>query len=124
MGPLTERLVQALVEDAESLRTAPPTDFAHLSWICSPPPSPVCSGPLGWPDAACGNGVEGSPNRALVKSLNLGNMGALEKRIRKELEEQGLLSPADGADDDAGDEDADDAEEEEEEVGYMSRKEG
>jgi len=46
------------------------------------------------------NGISSSPNRSLIKSLNLGNINALERRIKKELELQGLLDD----DDDESDE--------------------
>ncbi len=36
------------------------------------------------------NGISSSPNRSLIKSLNLGNINALERRIKKELELQGI----------------------------------
>jgi transcriptional adapter 3 len=50
----------------------------------------------------------GSPNHKVFKSLNLGNTAKLEKRIRKELEEHGIISLDDilnGSDTSAGDED-------------------
>jgi len=37
-------------------------------------------------------GNNGSPNNKIFKSLNLGNTAQLERRIRKELEEHGILS--------------------------------
>lgn len=39
--------------------------------------------------ASNGSTPSATPTKILVKSLNLGNMTALERRIRKELEEQG-----------------------------------
>ena len=74
LGPLTERLVQALVEDNEEL-LPPASALDDLGALHS---------------AAL---LNGSPNKLLVKSLNLGNLAALERRLKKELEEQGLLSP-------------------------------
>jgi len=37
-------------------------------------------------------GNNGNPNNKIFKSLNLGNTAQLERRIRKELEEHGILS--------------------------------
>ena len=42
--------------------------------------------------------------RALAKQLNIGNPSHLEKRIKRELEEQGLLDSEDKVEDDPDDE--------------------
>ena len=43
------------------------------------------------------NGDE-NPKSNLIKSLNIANAEALEARVRKELEEQGILNPNDNDD--------------------------
>ena len=52
--------------------------------------------------------INGSPNHKVFKSLNLGNTAQLERRIRKELEEHGIISLDDilnATDDSTGDDD-------------------
>ncbi|XP_013403750.1 transcriptional adapter 3 [Lingula anatina] len=82
-GPLTQRLVQALME--ENIMT--PIDDSSMSDIA------------GTDSEAIANM---SP-RALAKQLNIGNTAQLERRIKRELEEQGILEaderPEDNPDD-------------------------
>uniref|UniRef100_A0A914VEE1 Uncharacterized protein n=1 Tax=Plectus sambesii TaxID=2011161 RepID=A0A914VEE1_9BILA len=79
LGPLTERLVQALVDEQHGMDLSGSSggDAKDLPEM---------------------NGVSSSPNKTLIKSLNLGNMAALERRIKKELELQGLLDDDDESD--------------------------
>lgn len=79
-GPLTQRLIQALME--ENVMAAPEdASFMDL-------------------DGEDG-GMASISSRSLARQLNLGNTAALEKRIRQELEEQGLLDFDSGAEDGA-----------------------
>lgn len=85
-GPLTQRLVSALIE--ENIMTPMDDDMEEGTSnndtldIEAPAISP----------------------RALAKQLNLGNPAHLEKRIKRELEEQGILDGEDTFDDDPDDE--------------------
>ena len=81
-GPLTQRLIQALME--ENVMASP--DDASLMDLDDDD-----------------NGASISP-QALARQLNIGNTAALEKRLRQELEEQGLLD-LDGSQEDSADED-------------------
>lgn len=85
-GPLTQRLVSALIE--ENIMTPMDDDMEEGT---------SNNETLDIEAAAI------SP-RALAKQLNLGNPAHLEKRIKRELEEQGLLDVDDKVDDDPDDE--------------------
>ncbi|XP_076471124.1 transcriptional adapter 3-B-like isoform X2 [Babylonia areolata] len=82
IGPLTQRLVSALLE--ENIMTPMEdiiTDF--------------------------GENLEEAPAispRALAKQLNITNPATLERRIQRELEEQGILEPEEEVEDDPSDE--------------------
>ena len=80
-GPLTQRLVQALIE--ENIMT--PLDDTSIS------------------EAEAAEAASISP-RSLAKQLNIGNTTALERRIKRELEENGILEPEDLVDDSPDDE--------------------
>lgn len=80
-GPLTQRLVSALIED--NLMT--PIDDCMAD------------------TAECGEVPAVSP-RAIAKQFNIGNPATLERRIRKELEEQGILEKEEEEEDDPNDE--------------------
>jgi len=88
MGNLTERLVQALIEDQQHTKGAGLGDDRVTDVKLR---------------AELLNGTT-SPNKALVKSLHLGNWQVLEKRIRKELLLHGLLE----SESESGDGDHDD----------------
>lgn len=59
------------------------------------------------PDHELNEKIPNGSNINLLKSLNFGNTNALEKRLKKELEEQGLLGPDDGGIGDTLDEESD-----------------
>lgn len=80
-GPLTQRLVSALIE--ENIMTS--IDDAMT-------------------DVNGGSEAPAISPRALAKQLNIGNPSHLEKRIKRELEEQGLLDSDDKVEDDPDDE--------------------
>ena len=87
-GALTQRLVSCLIE--ENLLNGGFTDSKGVS------------------NDMKVSGTNGSPNHKVFKSLNLGNTAQLERRIRKELEEHGIISLDDilnGSDTSAGDDD-------------------
>lgn len=84
-GPLTQRLVSALIEenimtpiDDEMDDVYPEDESLHESAAISP--------------------------KELAKQLNLGNPALLEKRIKRELEEQGILDFSEDDEDDENDE--------------------
>ncbi|KAK3594080.1 hypothetical protein CHS0354_040848 [Potamilus streckersoni] len=84
-GPLTQRLVSALIE--ENIMTPMDDAMAEI--------------------AGGKESVEEAPAispRALAKQLNLGNPSHLEKRIKRELEEQGILDFEDKVEEDPNDE--------------------
>ncbi|XP_005102557.1 transcriptional adapter 3-B [Aplysia californica] len=81
-GPLTQRLVSALIED--NLMT--PMDDAMAD------------------TAECADEAPAISPRMLAKQLNIGNPATLERRIRKELEEQGILEKEEEEEDDPNDE--------------------
>lgn len=85
-GPLTQRLVSALIE--ENIMTPMDDDMEEGT---------------GNNDTLDIEAPAISP-RALAKQLNLGNPAHLEKRIKRELEEQGILDLEDTVDDDPDDE--------------------
>ena len=88
-GALTQRLVSCLIE--ENLLNGGLPDSKGMS-----------------NDLNGSKGTNGSPNHKVFKSLNLGNTAQLERRIRKELEEHGIISLDDilnGSDTSAGDDD-------------------
>lgn len=108
MRLILERLVQALVEDqsiANGNGGGPP-DFGSLNHLPS------------------GNGLH-SPNKALFRSLNLGNLSVLERRIRRELEEQGLIDPSggEGEEDDDDNDDVDEDNDKDEVTAELSQRE-
>lgn len=72
-GALTQRLVSCLIE--ENLLNGGPVDCKTTS-----------------NEMLDSKGTNGSPNHKVFKSLNLGNTAQLERRIRKELEEHGIIS--------------------------------
>lgn len=81
-GPLTQRLVSALLE--ENLMTPMDEIMTDL-----------------------GENAEEAPAispRMLAKQLNIGNPATLERRIQRELEEQGILEPEEEVEDDPNDE--------------------
>ncbi|KAI0237724.1 Transcriptional adapter 3-B [Lamellibrachia satsuma] len=80
-GPLTQRLVQALIE--ENIMT--PLDDTAMT------------------EADAAEAASISP-RSLAKQLNIGNTAALERRIKRELEENGILEVEDKTEDDTNDE--------------------
>ncbi|CAL1540898.1 unnamed protein product [Lymnaea stagnalis] len=81
-GPLTQRLVSALIED--NLMTTMDDAMADT--------------------AECGDEAPAISPRMLAKQLNIGNPATLERRIRKELEEQGKLQNKEEEEDDPNDE--------------------
>jgi hypothetical protein len=91
MGNLTERLVQALIEDQQHTKAAVLSDDRVTDIKCR------CASQLNMHTCARAvrsellNGTT-SPNKALVKSLHLGNWQVLEKRIRKELLLHGVFA--------------------------------
>lgn len=102
-GPFTQRLLQSLLETPSELGDAMTSlenteDDEATEDNSSRPPSP-----------GKGNSSKGSPPKAqtknpsktgskkVTKALNLGNTAQLEKRIKKELEEAGLLELDDGS---------------------------
>ena len=82
-GELTQRLVGGLMEENIMTSTEESMDATR---------------------GRGGSGSETEDKSNLIKSLNINNAEALEARVKKELEEQGLLSP-DGGDDDKEDND-------------------
>ncbi|XP_052065069.1 transcriptional adapter 3-B-like [Mytilus californianus] len=80
-GPLTQRLVSALIE--ENIMTS-------IDDVMT--------------DVNGGSEAPAISPKALAKQLNIGNPSHLEKRIKRELEEQGLLDSEDKVDDDPDDE--------------------
>jgi len=81
-GPLTQRLVSALIED--NLMTPMDDTMADT--------------------AECGDEAPAMSPRMLAKQLNIGNPATLERRIRKELEDQGILEKEEEEEDDPSDE--------------------
>ncbi|XP_013085123.2 transcriptional adapter 3-A-like [Biomphalaria glabrata] len=81
-GPLTQRLISALIED--NLMT--PIDDSMTD------------------TAECADEAPAISPRMLAKQLNIGNPATLERRIRKELEEQGILEKEAEEEDDPNDE--------------------
>ncbi|CAG5123926.1 unnamed protein product [Candidula unifasciata] len=81
-GPLTQRLVSALIED--NLMTPIDDSMADT--------------------AECADEAPAMSPRMLAKQLNIGNPATLERRIRKELEEQGILEKEEEEEDDPNDE--------------------
>jgi len=67
LGPLTEHLIQAMITE-----------------------HPL-NGNNGWNSAQFNGTTNGSSVKAFVKSLNIGNLSNLERLVRQELKEQGLL---------------------------------
>ncbi|XP_064635509.1 transcriptional adapter 3-B-like [Lineus longissimus] len=84
-GPLTQRLVSALIE--ENIMT--PVDDASMTEVTGKDPQEF--------------NASMSP-RTLAKQLNIGNTFTLERRIKKELEEQGILECEDKNEDNPDDE--------------------
>lgn len=82
-GILTQRLVSCLIEENLSRGEGLDTDLELNEKISN------------------------ASNINLLKSLNFGNTNGLEKRLKKELEEQGLLDPEDGEIADGLDEESD-----------------
>lgn len=120
-GPFTQRLLQSLLETPSELGDAmtslenteddegtednssrPPSPGKGNS---SCPPSPGKGNSSRPPSPGKGNSSKGSPpknpsktgSKRVTKALNLGNTAQLEKRIKKELEEAGLLELDDGS---------------------------
>ncbi|BFZ03911.1 hypothetical protein BsWGS_06950 [Bradybaena similaris] len=81
-GPLTQRLVSALIED--NLMAPIEDSMADM--------------------AECADEAPAISPRMLAKQLNIGNPATLERRIRKELEEQGILEKEEEEEDDPNDE--------------------
>uniref|UniRef100_A0A0B7AM17 Transcriptional adapter 3-like n=1 Tax=Arion vulgaris TaxID=1028688 RepID=A0A0B7AM17_9EUPU len=81
-GPLTQRLVSALIED--NLMTPMDDSMADI--------------------AECADEAPDISPRMLAKQLNIGNPATLERRIRQELEEQGILEKEEEEEDDPNDE--------------------
>lgn len=84
-GPLTQRLVSALIE--ENVMTPLDDEMEDFT-----------------PDMDCLTENAAISPKALAKQLNLGNPSHLEKKIKRELEEQGILDFDDDDEDDENDE--------------------
>lgn len=84
-GPLTQRLVSALIE--ENIMTPMDDTMNEITGGKESPDEAPAISP-----------------RMLAKQLNIGNPAHLEKRIRKELEEQGILDCEDKVEDNPDDE--------------------
>ncbi|KAK3101407.1 hypothetical protein FSP39_003347 [Pinctada imbricata] len=84
-GPLTQRLVAALIE--ENIMTPMDDTMTEIT---------------GGKESA--DEAPAISPRALAKQLNIGNPAHLEKRIRRELEEQGILESEDKVEDNPDDE--------------------
>jgi len=90
LGPLTKRLVQALIEEKPSIPIAEEVDLEKLSEAKDCPEL---------------NGLQASP-AGFTKVANLGNFACFERNIKQDLYDQGLLDAEDTSDDELSDDGA------------------
>lgn len=106
-GPFTQRLLQALLEMpsefGDVMTSLENTDDEATEDNSSRPSSPAKSvsskkdGGKGSDVKPLGKNPLKTGNKKVTKALNLGNTSQLEKRIKKELEDAGLLELDDGS---------------------------